>query len=65
MSTFEIGAIIVFAFLMIGVAVGVLAVMALPQIRYYRKARKYLEGGDWQEPPNPGEDEGPPRWPEG
>ena len=74
MTAFEIGAAIVAVSLAIGIVVGVLIVIALPQIRHYRNARKYLDHGGWEEkhldhggweelPPRD-DDERPPRWPE-
>lgn len=65
MTPFETGAVIVAVFLAIGITVGVLIVVALPQVRYYRNARRYMNGGDWEEPPSLDEDGNPPRWPEG
>jgi hypothetical protein len=46
--------------------VGVLIVIALPQIRYYRHARRYLDDRSREElPPPPQEDERPPWWQDG
>ena len=53
MTAFEIGAAIVAVSLAIGIVVGVLVVIALPQIRYYRRARRYLDHGGWEDLPPP------------
>jgi hypothetical protein len=66
MTGFEIGAAIVVIALAIGIAVGILIVIALPQIRYYRNARRYLDRGGWEElPPPPPGDAKPPWWQDG
>jgi hypothetical protein len=63
MSGFELVAIIIGIFFAIGIAVGVLIVIALPPIRHYFRARRYMSGGDWQEPSALDDDGDPPRWP--
>jgi hypothetical protein len=65
MSGFELVAGVIGIFFAVGIAVGVLLVIALPQFRRHRNARKYkyMDGGDWQEPPALGEDDKPPPWP--
>lgn len=63
MSGIELVASIVGIFFAVGVVVGVLAVIALPRIRYYRRGNRYMNGGGWQEPAATGDDEEPPRWP--
>jgi hypothetical protein len=65
MTAFEIGAAIVAVSLTIGMVLGVLIVIALPQIRYYRKARRYLDHGGWEELPPREDDEKPPWWQDG
>lgn len=62
MTSFELEALIVMTFIAIGIAVGVLIVIALPQIRYYRNARRYVERGGREELPPPPEDEEKPPW---
>ena len=64
MSGFELVAGVIGIFFTVGIAVGVLLVIALPGLRRNRQARKYMNG-DWKEPPAFDEDEGPPRWPGG
>jgi hypothetical protein len=64
MTGFELVAGVIGIFFVVGLVVGVLLVISLPQLRRYRRARKYMKGGDWKEPPAPDEDEGP-RWPDG
>jgi hypothetical protein len=63
MTAFEVGAAIVAVSLAIGIVVGVLIVIALPQIRYYRRARRYLDHGGWEELPPPEDNGNPPHWP--
>jgi hypothetical protein len=66
MTDFEVGAVIAMIFLVFGIVVGVLIVIALPQIRYYRHARRYLDDRSREElPPPPQEDERPPWWQDG
>ncbi len=65
MTVFEIWAAIIAVSLTIGVVLGVLIVIALPQIRYYRNARRYLDHGGWDELPPPEDDEKPPWWQDG
>jgi hypothetical protein len=64
MKGFEIIAIVVGVFFAIGVAVGMLLVIALPvlqaTLRTRRNRRRY--GGDWWRFP-PDDDQRPPRWP--
>ncbi len=65
MTGFELIAGIIGIFFIVGIAVGVLLVVALPQLRRRRSGVRYLKGGDWQEPPSLGrdDDDKPPRWP--
>jgi hypothetical protein len=65
MTSFEIKALVVMIFLALGIAVGVLIVIALPQIRYYRNARRYLHHGGWEELPPPEGEDRPPWWLDG
>ena len=65
MTYFEIGAAIVAVSLAIGILVGVLIVIALPQIRHYRNARRYLDHGGWEDLPPRDDDEKPPWWQDG
>jgi hypothetical protein len=65
MTDFEIGALIVAISLAIGIVFGVLIVIALPQIRHYRNARRYLDHGGWEELPPREDDEKPPWWRDG
>jgi hypothetical protein len=65
MTDFEIGALIVAVSLAIGITVGVLIVIALPQLRYYRRARRYLDDRRREELPPYDDGEQPPRWPSG
>lgn len=63
MTAFEIGAVLALIFLATGIVVGVLIVIALPQIRYYRVARsRYLDDRRREELPPPGEDDDKPPW---
>jgi hypothetical protein len=71
MSGFELVAGVIGIFFVVGIAVGVLVVIALPQLRrgrrgrrYMNDSRRYMSGGGWQEPPaRRDDDERPPRWP--
>lgn len=65
MTGFEFVAAIIGIFFAVGIAVGVLLVVALPQFRRSRQVRRYMNAGDWREPPALDEDEKPPRWPGG
>jgi hypothetical protein len=67
MTSFEMKVLVVTMFLAIGIAVGMLIVIALPQIRYYRRARRYMDRGGWEQlPPRDYDEENrPPRWPGG
>jgi hypothetical protein len=66
MRDFEVVAVVIGLFFAIGIAVGMLLVVALPllksMIQRRREARRYMDGGDWRELP-PRDDEGPPPWP--
>jgi hypothetical protein len=66
MTDFEVGVVIAMIFLVFGIVVGVLIVISLPQIRYYRRARRYLDDRSREElaPPRE-EDERPPWWQNG
>jgi hypothetical protein len=63
MTGFEIGAVIAVIFLSVGIGAGVLLVVALPQIRFYRYARRYLDDHMREELPAHEDDEHSPRWP--
>jgi hypothetical protein len=63
MTAFEIGVVIALIFLAIGIAVGVLIVVVLPQLRYYRHARRYLDDRVREQLPPRDDDDWPPRWP--
>jgi hypothetical protein len=70
MSGFELVAGVIGIFFVVGIAVGVLVVIALPQLRpgrrrrYVNDGRRYMNRGGWQEPPAGRDDDGkPPRWP--
>jgi hypothetical protein len=70
MRGFEVVAIVIGLFFAIGIAVGMLLVVALPLLKSMhqprRGKRRYMNGGDWRELPPPREDDGkPPRWPGG
>jgi hypothetical protein len=63
MSGFELVAVVIAAFFIAGIAVGLLAVIAISRLGHGRPDRKYMSGGGWQEPPLLREDDKPPRWP--
>ena len=63
MSGFALVAGVIGIFFAVGIVVGVLIVIGLPQIRHYRRMRKYMKDGHWHEPPSLDDDNGPPRWP--
>jgi hypothetical protein len=72
MSAFELVAAVIAVFFGVGIAVGILIVVALPAIARYRAERKrmrqnrrrYLRRGAWEEPPaGDGELRKPPSWP--
>jgi hypothetical protein len=67
MRDFEVVAVVIGLFFGIGIAVGMLLVVALPilksMLQRRRAARRYMDGGDWRELPPHDDDEGPPRWP--
>ena len=63
MNGFELVAVVIGIFFVIGIAFGVLLVIGLPQIRHYRRMRRYMRDGHWYEPPARGDDSGPPPWP--
>ena len=63
MTSLEIGAAIALTFLAIGIGVGVLIVVVLPQLRYYRRARRYMDDRVREELPPHEDDDWPPRWP--
>jgi hypothetical protein len=67
MSGFELVAGVIGTFFVAGIAVGVLGVIALPQLRrIWRgwRGRGYMNGGGWQKPPAGRDGDGkPPRWP--
>jgi hypothetical protein len=63
MSGFELVAIVIGMFFIVGIVVGVLMVIALPPIRHYRRMRKYMKDAHWPGVPSAEDDSGPPRWP--
>jgi MFS superfamily sulfate permease-like transporter len=68
MRGFEIVAVVIGVFFLVGIVVGMLLVVALPLLRSIvrrrRNGRGYMDGGDWRElPPTHEDDEKPPRWP--
>ena len=67
MSGFELVAGVIGIFFVAGIAVGVLVVIALPQLRRIWRGWRgggYMNGGGWQQPPaGRGDDERRPRWP--
>ena len=69
MRGFEIIAIVIGVFFAIGIAVGMLLVIALPMLRAMlltrRNRRRYRDGGNWWKMPPDDEDRRPPRWPGG
>jgi len=67
MRGFEVVAVVIGLFFAIGIAVGVLLVVALPALKSVvqrrRNALRYMDRADWRElPPHDG-DERPPPWP--
>ncbi len=66
MRGFEIVAVVIGVFFVVGIVAGMLLVVALPMLRHLRRGRRYMDGGDWRElPPTHEDDEKPPRWPGG
>jgi MFS superfamily sulfate permease-like transporter len=69
MRGFEIVAIVIGIFFVIGIAVGMLLVIALPllrgMLRNRRNRRRYVDGGNWAKLPTRDDDRRPPRWPGG
>jgi hypothetical protein len=70
MRGFEVIAIVISVFFIIGIAVGVLLVIALPLLRAVlrnrRNRRRYTGGGgNWAKQSPRGDDRRPPRWPGG
>jgi len=67
MRGFEVVSVVIGLFFAIGIAVGMLLVVALPllrsMLRQRREERRYMEGGDWRELPPSSDDDRPPRWP--
>jgi hypothetical protein len=63
-SGFELVAIVIGIFFVVGIIVGVLIVIGLPQIRQYRRMRRYMKGGHWHEPAANDDERHPPRWPD-
>jgi hypothetical protein len=67
MNGFEVIAIVVGIFFVVGIAVGVLIVVALPPLRFMlrnrRNRRRYMDRGNWSKPPPRDDDRRPPRWP--
>jgi uncharacterized membrane protein YciS (DUF1049 family) len=68
MSGFEIISIVIGVFFAMGIAVGMLLVIALPllqsALRTRRNRRRYKNGGDWRKL-TADDDRRPPRWPSG
>jgi hypothetical protein len=71
MRGFEIIAIVVGVFFVIGIAVGMLLVITLPLLRamllHRRDRGRYMDGGGnwWKQSPRNDNDWRPPRWPGG
>jgi uncharacterized membrane protein YciS (DUF1049 family) len=69
MRGFEIIAIVIGVFFAIGIAVGMLLVIALPllrsALRTRRNRRRYKNGGDWWKLSPDNAVRRPPRWPGG
>lgn len=71
MRGFEIIAIVIGVFFAIGIAVGMLLVIALPLLRGMlwnrRNRRRYMDGGGnwWKQSLRNDDDRRPPRWPGG
>lgn len=69
MRGFEIIAIVIGVFFAMGIAAGMLLVIALPQLqsvlRTRRNRRRYKNGGDWWKLSTDGDNRRPPRWPGG
>jgi hypothetical protein len=69
MKGFEIIAIVIGVFFVIGIAVGVQLVITLPLLqsvlRIRRNRRRYKSGGDWWKVPSDYGSGRPPRWPGG
>jgi hypothetical protein len=63
MNGFALVAGVIAVFFAVGIVVGVLIVIGLPQIRHYRRMRKYMKDGHWHESPAVDDDGRPPRWP--
>jgi hypothetical protein len=67
MRGFEIIAIVIGIFFVIGIAVGVQLVITLPLLqsvlRIRRNRRRYKNGGDWWKVPSDYGNRRPPRWP--
>jgi hypothetical protein len=57
---FELVAGVIGIFFVAGLVMGVLIVAILPRLL---GRRRYLNRANWQDPPSPGDDEKPPRWP--
>jgi hypothetical protein len=68
MKGFEIIAIVVGVFFAIGIAVGMLLVIALPllrgMLRNRRNRSRHMDSGNWWKQPRD-DDRRPPRWPGG
>ena len=70
MKGFEIIAIVIAVFFVIGIAVGMLLIVALPLLqavlRNRRNRRRHVDRGNWSKvPPHDDDDRRPPRWPGG
>jgi hypothetical protein len=69
MRDFEIVAIVIGVFFVIGIAVGMQLVITLPLfravLRSRRNRRRYKNGGNWWKLPADDDGRRPPRWPGG
>ena len=69
MRGFEIIAIVIGFFFAVGIAVGMLLVIALPLLQAIlvnrRNRRRYKHGNRWKLPPRDDDNRRPPRWPGG
>ncbi len=67
MRSFEIAAIVIGIFFVIGIVIGMLLVIMVPLLRAVLRSRRdrrsYLGGGNWRESPDRGRR--PPPWPGG
>jgi len=62
-TRFELVASVIVIFFVVGIALGVLVITAIPGGRRHN-GRGYADGGDWPEPPRSTDyQRKPPRWP--